>query len=109
LQIQLRPHPLLRREANDLHIELPITVLEAVLGAAIEVPTPQGSVKMKVPAHTRGGEKMRLKGRGVHRKDGTTGDLFVTLQVRAPDLEVTAEALEPLAAAYSDVRKDLKL
>ena len=109
LQIRLRPHPLLRREANDLHIELPLTVPEAVLGATIEVPTPQGSVKMKVPAQTRGGEKMRLKGRGVHRKDGTTGDLFVTLQVRAPDLAVPAAVLEPLVGAYSDVRKDLKL
>ena len=109
LQIRLRPHALLRREANDLYIELPITLPEAMLGATVEVPTPQGSVKMKVPPRTRGGEKMRLKGRGVHRKDGTTGDLFVTLQVRAPEQEVAAAALEPVAAAYGDVRKDLKL
>jgi curved DNA-binding protein len=109
LQIHLRAHPLLRREANDLYIDLPITLPEAVLGATVEVPTPQGAVKMKVPPRTRGGERMRLKGRGVHRKDGTTGDLFVTLQVLAPDREVAAALIEPLASAYGDIRKDLKL
>ncbi len=109
LAIRLAAHPAFRREANDLHVEVPLTVPEAVFGAQIEIPTPHGNVKMKVPVGTRGGERMRLKGKGVHRKDGTTGDLFVTLQVRAPEAKADAEAVKKLVEAYGDVRADLRL
>jgi curved DNA-binding protein len=90
-------------------MDVPITVPEAVLGAAVEVPTPHGKVKLKVPAGTRGGEKLRLRGKGAARADRAPGDLFVILQVRAPDKLGDAKAVSELENYYSNVRADLRL
>jgi curved DNA-binding protein len=82
LEVQVRPHPLFRVSGRDLNLELPLAVWEAALGARIEVPTLTGRVELNIPAGTQGGQRLRLKGRGL---PGTpAGDLLVSIQLRAP-------------------------
>lgn len=108
--VKIKPHPWLKREGHHLLMELPLTLPEAILGTTLEVPTPSGAVKLKVPAHTKGGERLRLKGKGVARKGQETGDLYVTLTIKAPDRgELTPELLETLAEHYGPVRAQLKI
>lgn len=78
--ISVRPHPLFRREGNDILIDLPISIDEAVLGGSIEVPTVSGKVKMTIPKGANTGKTLRLKGKGVKG-----GDQRVTLTVVMPD------------------------
>ena len=115
LSVRVEPHPRLRREGSDLHLTVPVTVAEAMLGARIEVPTPFGPVKLKVPPGSQGGTRLRLKGRGVRGRNGRpAGHLYVTLEIHVPDAQTdperarsAAEALEELYAA--DVRAGLEL
>jgi curved DNA-binding protein len=111
LVVKTEPHPFLRREEDDLHMDVPITVVEAHEGAKIRVPTLDGEVSLKVPPHTQSGQIMRLRGKGVARKGRPTGDLYVKFLVRvpassSPELDEAIEALRPFCA---DPRGDLKL
>jgi DnaJ-class molecular chaperone len=93
------PHPFFRREGRDLHLEVPITVSEAALGAKIEVPTLEGKATVKVAPGAQQGAVLRLKGKGApHPKGGAAGDLMVHLQVVAPERpdEETRRLLEEL-------------
>jgi molecular chaperone DnaJ len=89
-----------------------VTFTEAALGGEISVPTPRGgSVTLKVPAGTANGRTMRVKGKGIRRKDGTNGDLLVTVEVAVPS-SLSSEAREALEAfalqtADFDPRRDL--
>ena len=85
IEIHIAPHPLFRRDGDDIRIELPVTLGEAVLGGRIAVPTPSGAVTMNVPANANTGTVLRLRGKGVKRADGTNGDEYVTLKVVLPD------------------------
>jgi DnaJ-class molecular chaperone len=85
IEVEVRPHSLFRREGDDIHVELPISLADAVLGGNIEVPTPTGNVTMTVPKWTNTGSRLRLKGKGVPRSDGTRGDEYVTLKVVLPN------------------------
>ena len=76
LKANVRPHPLLRRENDDLHIDVPVTFAEAALGATIDLPTLRGTKRLKIPAGTQGGQKIRIGGEGVQGKDAA-GDLYV--------------------------------
>ena len=87
LRIHVRPHPFFRREGMDLHLDLPITPGEAYEGAKIKVPTADGAVSLKVPPHTQSGQVLRLKGKGVVRKNAEPGDLYVHFQVHLPTAE----------------------
>jgi DnaJ-class molecular chaperone len=110
IEIRITPHKLFRREGNDIHIELPVTLQEAVLGARIAVPTPRGSVTMTIPKHSDTGTRLRLRGRGVAAHAGRpAGDEYVTLKVfiGKPD-----EALEEFLREWKpkepfDPRRDL--
>ena len=84
LKINIAPHPHWKRTGDDLSIEVPVTFSEAALGATIDVPTQTGRVQMKLPAGTQGGQKIRLSGRGVKRKDGSAGDLYVVAKIEVP-------------------------
>jgi curved DNA-binding protein len=84
LTIHVTPHPHYRREGDDLHLDLPLTVAEAYRGAKVKVPTVDGSVSLKVPEHTQSGSVVRLKGKGVAKKGRAAGDLYVHFQVRLP-------------------------
>lgn len=86
IEIRVRPHPLFQRKGDNIHVEVPITLKEAVLGAKIKVPTPTGAVTVTVPKGANTGTVLRLKGRGVRRgRSGTRGDEYVMLKVRLPE------------------------
>jgi len=84
LDISLKPHRLYRATDHDLYLDLPLTPAEAALGASVEVPTPAGSVNLKVPAGTSSGQKLRLGGRGLPKPRGGAGDLFAVAQIVVP-------------------------
>ena len=84
VEIAVRPHRIFTRKGDDIHLELPISLREAVLGGKISVPTPTGAVTMTVPKWANTGTVLRLKGRGVPRSDGSRGDEYVTLKVMLP-------------------------
>jgi DnaJ-class molecular chaperone len=86
VEIKVRPHPQFKRLVDDILLELPITIDEAVLGAKVEVPTPTGRVQLTIPKGTSSGQVLRLKGKGVHNAAaGTTGDELVTVRIVLPD------------------------
>jgi DnaJ-class molecular chaperone len=85
IEIAVRPHPLFRRDGDNIHVELPIPLRDAVLGGKVTVPTPTGPVTMTVPKWSNSGTVLRLKGRGVPRRDGKRGDEYVTLKVMLPE------------------------
>jgi molecular chaperone DnaJ len=100
------------RDGKDLTVDVPVTVGETMFGATITVPTPMGSrVQLKVPSGSQGGQRLRLKGRGVpDLKGGEAGDLYVRLIVQVPTTnpERVKEAVETLAGAYDgDPRANL--
>lgn len=88
--IEIQPHRFYTRDGDDIRLDLPVTLGEAVLGAQVRVPTPDGPVMLTVPKGSSSGKVLRLKGRGFHKKAGGRGDLFVTLMV---DLPVDDDAL----------------
>jgi len=109
IRVKVRPHPLLERRGHDLHMDLPVTVGEALLGASIEVPTADGTVRVHVPAHSQAGRQLRVRGRGAPHLRGTErGDLYLKLVVHVPDGEsaAAAEAARALDTAYSHSPRD---
>ena len=84
LDISLKPHRLYRATDHDLYLDLPLTPAEAALGASVEVPTPAGTVNLKIPAGTSSGQKLRLGGRGLPKPRGGAGDLFAVAQIVVP-------------------------
>ena len=82
--IELGAHPFFERDGDNIRIDVPITLDEAVAGARIKVPTVDGAVMLTVAPGTTGGKTLRLKGRGFSRKDGERGDQLVTLQIDLP-------------------------
>ncbi len=110
---KVRPHALFKREGDNLRLDVPVTIGEAMKGAEIAVPTPTGSVQLKVPAGTKSGQRLRLKGKGApNLKTKVPGDLFVTVRVQIPATK-DPEALEAAAILdrfyQSDIRRDLRL
>lgn len=102
LTVAVQPHPLFGRSGDDLTVTVPVTFAEAALGAQIAVPTFDGStVTLKLAPGTPSGRVLRVKGKGVTRKDGSAGDLLVSLSVAVPQkLDGAArEAVEAYAAA----------
>ena len=95
VEIAIRPHPVFTRQGHDVHVELPVSVPEAVLGASVPVPTVDGPVLISVPAGSNSGRTLRLRGRGIVQPDGRRGDQYVRLLVvlpEAPDAELEAWA-----------------
>ncbi|MGD9866796.1 MAG: DnaJ C-terminal domain-containing protein [Hyphomicrobiales bacterium] len=84
IQLQVSPHPHFTREGDDILLELPITLDEAVLGAKVEVPTVTGSVNMTIPAGANSGQTLRLKGKGVESRGRPAGDQLVKLKIVMP-------------------------
>jgi len=83
--VVLQPHAYFRRDGDDVRLDLPISLDEAIGGAKVRVPTVDGAVMMTVAPMTSSGRSLRLKGRGFTRKDGTRGDQLVTLQIHLPE------------------------
>jgi DnaJ-class molecular chaperone len=84
IEITVEPHPRFRREGNNILVDVPVTLTEAVIGGKITVPTIDGSVSMTVPAGSNTGTKLRLRGRGITPRAGAAGDQYITLRVMLP-------------------------
>ena len=84
LEIEIEPHALFTRKNLDIHIDVPVTLIEAVLGATITVPTIHGAVAVKVPRGSNSGALLRLKGKGIVARNAA-GDQYVKLRVTLPD------------------------
>ncbi|MBW8481996.1 molecular chaperone DnaJ [Actinomadura parmotrematis] len=101
VNIKVRPHPVFGRSGDNLTLDVPVTFAEAALGGEVKVPTFQGQpVTLRLPEGTPNGRVLRVKGRGAARRDGTKGDLLVTVDVQIPQKldERTRAALEQLRA-----------
>ncbi len=86
VELHIEPHPYFTRMDKDVHLELPVTLQEAVLGATVKVPTVHGKVSMKIPPGSNTDAVLRLKGKGIaDRKGGTKGDQYVKLKITLPD------------------------
>ncbi len=117
LTVRLRPHPFFRREGDDIHLALPVTVSELLRGATVRLPTPDGAVDLRIPARSPNGRKLRVRGKGATRHptaDNTApqGDLYAELVATLPEggdqssIEKVALELDALYAGQ-DVRRGL--
>ena len=84
LRVRVEPHPLYTRDGDDLRMELPVALSEAMLGAEVTVPTLKGRVSLRIPPETQNGRTIRLAGQGMPRATGGHGDLYVTVRVVLP-------------------------
>lgn len=112
VEVHVEAHPFMRREDLDIHLDLPITLHEAVLGGKVKVPTIDGAVNATVPPNSSGGTVLRLKDRGIMTpKGGRRGDQFVKLHIVLPETggEELAEFLKGWQPPDYDPRKKLKL
>jgi DnaJ-class molecular chaperone len=109
IEVHIAPHQFFRREGDDIHVELPVSLSEAVLGARVAVPTVSGPVTMTIPPGSDSGTRLRLRGKGIHKKrrgpqatGETSGDQYVTLKVMigASDDPELAEFLKGWAETH---------
>jgi DnaJ-class molecular chaperone len=84
ITVRVQPHRTFRRDGYDLIVRVPVTVAEASLGGKVDVPTPGGEISLKVPAGTSSGTRLRAKGQGVKKADGTHGDLYAEILIAIP-------------------------
>ena len=86
IELAIRPHPVFKLDGADLRMDLPVSIPDAVLGAKVDAPTPEGPVSLGVPKHTSSGAVLRLKGRGaVDPATGRRGDLFARVMLVLPE------------------------
>ncbi len=85
ITVNIAPHPFFKLDGSDLRVDLPITLYEAVLGGKVRVPTLGSAVELSIPKNTSSGRIFRLKGKGLPKAAGATGDLFVTTRIMLPD------------------------
>ncbi len=92
IEIHIEDHRFFRRDGQDIRLDLPVTLTEAVLGGPVMVPTPGGRLRMTIPPHSDTGRELRLRGRGVPAHGGQpAGDLYVTLRVTVADADAALE------------------
>ena len=101
LEVEFRPHPYYHVEGKEVYLDLPVAPWETALGATIKVPTPSGTVDLKIPAGSAGGRKLRLRGRGIPAKE--PGDLYVVLRIALPPSQT-----EAAKEAYRDFEQALR-
>ncbi len=107
--VQVHPHPLFRRDGDDLLLQVPVAVHEAGLGTKIDIPTLEGAARLRVPPGTQSGQRFRLRERGVPGRDGRRGDLIVEIRIVLPKLldERSKELLREFGRVnVEDVRAD---
>lgn len=112
LTIHVTPHPYFRREGDDLHLDLPVTVAEAYQGARVKVPTVEAPVTLKIPERTQSGSVVRLRGKGVAKKGRPAGDLYVHFLVHIPGDESPelSQLIDRIAKFQTeDLRRDIQL
>jgi DnaJ-class molecular chaperone len=96
--IEIAPHPFFTREGSNIRLNLPVTLKEAVLGAKVKVPTPEGPVMLTIPEGTTSGKVLRLKGRGFTGRDGKRGDQLVSVEI---DVPASDPDLQKFAASWN--------
>jgi DnaJ-class molecular chaperone len=104
LDVQVEPHPFFRRSGDTLEVTLPISLAEAIEGAKVDVPTPWGTIALRIPPRTSGGRKLRAAGMGVRHANGAKGDLIAEVQIMLPDAsapDALQRVLEAAKAAES--------
>ncbi len=111
INVHVEPHPYFKRDGNDLRVEVPVTLYEAVLGGKVRVPTLAGAVEISVPAGTSSGRTFRIAGKGMPAAAAKAGDLYATVRIALPDKH--DRELENLMRKWQheqpyDPRKDLK-
>ena len=97
LEVRVQPHPVFRRDGDTLEVTLPISLTEAIAGAKVDLPTPWGTIALRVPPGTSSGRKLRAGGMGVRHANGARGDLIAEVQIVLPaggDPAATARLLE---------------
>ncbi|MET1414159.1 J domain-containing protein [Roseibium sp. HPY-6] len=101
VEVRIKPHKLFEVKGSDLHLDLPLTLYEAVLGAKVRTPTLSGAVNLTIPPNTSSGKAMRLKGKGLPTKNGGHGDLLVKPQIiMAPHAD---NELDTLMKAWKEI------
>jgi DnaJ-class molecular chaperone len=103
LEVGIEPHAVFRRDGDTLEVTLPITLAEAIEGAKVDLPTPWGTIALKIPPRTSGGRKLRAAGMGVRHANGSKGDLIAEVQIVLPD-SGDATALDRLLEAAKAVQ-----
>jgi DnaJ-class molecular chaperone len=106
--MHVRPHPVFTRDGDDIRIEMPISLREAILGGKVTVPTISGHVALTLPPNSSTGKTLRLKGKGVTRRGGGNGDQYITVSITLPetaDAELTAFATSWRAGEAHNPRK----
>ena len=104
--IHLKPHPVFQRDGNDLHCEMPVSFATAALGGEIEIPTLDGSAKIKIPDETQSGKVFRLRGKGIKGvRSGTHGDLHCHVVVETP-VNLTSRQKELLEEFEAITKQD---
>jgi len=102
LQVRVEPHPLFRRDGDTLLVSLPVAVSEAIAGAKVDLPTPWGTISLRIPPGTSSGKKLRAAGMGVRHANGAKGDLIASVEIALPaggDGPATEALLEAARAA----------
>ena len=102
LEVGVESHPVFHRDGDTLELTLPVSLAEAIEGAKVDVPTPWGTIRLRIPAGTSGGRKLRAAGMGVRHSNGAKGDLIAEVQIMLPesaDPEAVARLLEAAKAA----------
>ena len=109
LRVRVRPHPVFAREGDDLRMDLPVALHEALLGAEVTVPTLKARVSLRIPPDTQNGRVIRLAGQGMPRPAGGQGDLYVTVKAVLPTKlsDEDREAIRRIGARQDDPRKNL--
>ncbi len=93
--VKVKAHPYFLRDGDDIYVDVPISITEAALGGKVDVPTIDGPTTVKIPPGTSSSRRLRLKGKGLARKDSTRGDQYVVVKITAPS-ELTAKGRELL-------------
>lgn len=112
LRVKVRKHPHFSIRGKQLHVRVPVTPWEAYSGAKVNLPTPEGSVQLSIPAGSQSGSKLRLRGKGIQHKGKPQGDLIAHLEIVLPEghSEGVEEALKTVQDAFEkDPREDLEL
>ncbi|MFM8414237.1 MAG: DnaJ C-terminal domain-containing protein [Planctomycetota bacterium] len=114
LEVHIEPHPVFRRSGDTLEVTLPVTLAEAIEGAKVDVPTPWGTIALRIPPRTSGGRKLRAAGMGVRHANGSKGDLIAEVQIVLPAdgdaaaVERLLEAARAAEAGAADPRAGLR-
>lgn len=104
ITITVASHPYFKRSGQNLEVRLPVTLGEAAMGAKVDLPTPGGTMSLKIPPSSSSGKRLRVKGQGVRDASGTAGDLFVELQIKLPEHldDESRQAIERIERLYTE-------